>query len=117
MKRNALIPYFLIMVFGVCLMVALSFIDNGTETAKEDEAVVKTPEEIAAQYCMGCHGSNLEGSPNGTPALKGVGDRLSAEEIKDVLVNGRQGDIGVMPGGLVPQESLDAMVEWLTQLK
>ena len=42
-----------------------------------------------------------------------VGDHLSADEIRDVIENGR----GAMPGQLVTDEAdLEALVEWLASL-
>lgn len=46
-------------------------------------------------------------------SLKGVGDRLSVDQIKEVITNGR----GSMPGGLVPADQADAMAKWLSELK
>ena len=38
---------------------------------------------------------------------------MSSDEIEDILQNGR----GMMPGNLVPPESLDAMVEWVMSIE
>ncbi|MED1674343.1 cytochrome c550 [Pallidibacillus thermolactis] len=119
MKRNALFPYILIMVFGVGLIVALSLIGlySGNEEAEgekdSDSALSEaTPEEIYSQAgCISCHGENYEGVSG--PELKNVDTRLSAEEVKNVLVNGS----GPMPGNLVPEEKLDEMVEWVLSLE
>ena len=102
MKRNAIIPYLLIMAMGVLLVAG---------TGEQGEETVLTPEEIYAQNCLACHGENYEGAMG--PELVNVGDRLSEDEIREVLVNGR----GAMPGNLVPNESLDEMVEWLLTLQ
>ncbi len=119
MKKNALIPYLLIMVLGLGLVVALSFIGladmkkNKAESVggSEDSAAAATPEEIYTSSCMSCHGTEYEGGMG--PELKNVEERLSEEEIKDVLKNGR----GAMPGDLVPEEVLDDMTEWLITLE
>lgn len=120
MKRNAVIPYLLIMVFGIGLILALSLIginsgnDKATEGEKNGgggEAVAQAPEELYKQNCVACHGNQYEGGMG--PAIKGVGDRLSKDEIKDILKNGK----GSMPKGLVPDDQLDAMADWLMTLK
>ncbi|WAA10392.1 cytochrome c550 [Fervidibacillus albus] len=118
MKKNAIYPYLLIMVFGIGLVFALSLIGlyEGKNEAEGDsgesgEVVAQTPEEIYTNNCIGCHGQNYEGVSG--PALINVGDRLSRDEIETVLINGR----GIMPGGLVPEEQLDEMVDWLSNLK
>jgi len=121
MNRNPLIPFVLIMVFGIGLMFAFSFIglDNAKELAEGEggegetttDVASATPEEIYQQSCVSCHGENYEGGVG--PALTGVGNRLSADQITDVLKNGR----GAMPGGLVPEEKLDEMTQWLSEIQ
>jgi len=44
--------------------------------------------------CMGCHGAEMKGVPPAFPSLVDVEQRLPAEEIADVIQNGR----GFMPG-------------------
>ncbi|MGX1901020.1 cytochrome c550 [Thermolongibacillus altinsuensis] len=120
MNRNPLIPFALIMVFGIGLIFFLSFKGLGDMKelaaekeggAKTEEAAAANPEDIYKQSCVGCHGANYEGGVG--PALKGVGDRLSPDQIKDVLVNGR----GNMPAGLVPADKAEEMAKWLAELK
>lgn len=116
LKRNPLIPFLLIMVLGIGLIFFLSFkgLDDAKDLAKEKEGGAKTeetakasPEDTYKSTCLGCHGGNYEGGVG--PALKGTG--LSAEEIKEVLVNGK----GSMPGGLVAGQE-DAMAEFISGL-
>jgi len=114
MKRNALIPFALIMVFGIGLIFALSLIgmtSNEASGGNGKTPVAMTPQEIYSQKCFQCHGDNFEGLSG--PSLLGVGERLSAEEIREVVKNGKS----LMPGGLVPDGNLDQMVEWLMTLK
>jgi cytochrome c550 len=119
MNRNPVIPYILIFVFGIGLMFLLSFKGLGDmdELAKEKEGgteteqVAKSPEEIYTGSCVGCHGDAYQGGMG--PALTGVGDRLSKEEIIEVVTKGR----GNMPAGMVKPEEADAMAEWLADIK
>ncbi|MBD3107590.1 cytochrome c [Bacillus sp. AGMB 02131] len=118
MKNNPVIPFVLIMVMGIALMFTLSFVGLNQEAATEEEGgsngeqVAGTPEELyQSAGCINCHGGNQEGM-GGFPALTGVGDKLSADEIKEILRNGK----GSMPGGLVPEEQIDSMTEWLSSL-
>ncbi|MGZ0086419.1 cytochrome c550 [Caldibacillus thermoamylovorans] len=120
MNRNPLIPFFIIMAFGIVLTFVLSFkgLGDAKEMAKEKKGGEKTeqtaefnPEQFFKQTCAGCHGQNYEGGVG--PSLKGVGGRLSTDQIKAVLQNGR----GQMPKGLVPPEHIDAMAKWLSGLK
>lgn len=123
MNRNPIIPFLLIAVFGLGLIFFLSLegLDNSKEMAKEEKGGEQTggdeaagafePEGFYKQTCAGCHGGNFEGGAG--PALKGIGDKLSKDEIKEVLLNGK----GAMPPGLVPAENADAMADWVSKIK
>jgi len=118
MNRNPLIPFALIAILGIGLMLLLSFVglDNMDEVAKgEDEAPTEdtasaSPEEIYQGKCSSCHGADFGGGAG--PALTGVGEKYSTDEIKSIVTEGR----GIMPANLVPDEKLDEMVDWLTGL-
>ncbi|MGJ3196157.1 cytochrome c550 [Peribacillus frigoritolerans] len=122
MNRNPVMPFIIIMVFGIGLMFLLSFkgLGDAKDLAKEKEGGEKTeetesasasPEDIYKQNCISCHGDAYQGGVG--PALKGVGDRLSVDEVKDVITNGR----GAMPPGLVKEQNIDAMAEYIHGLK
>ena len=121
MKRNPVVPFVIIMVFGIGLMFLLSFKGLGDmdEVANEGKGNEKTevaasnPEDIYKSSCIACHGDAYQGGVG--PALKGVGDHLSKDEIKNVIQNGRGG----MPpqSGVVPAEKLDAMADWVSKIK
>ena len=89
MKRNPLIPFALIAVFGIALMFLFSFkgLGDSKELAKEKEGGTETTETVAAKpedtyksSCIGCHGGNYEGGMG--PALTGVGDRLIRKQLR-----------------------------------
>ncbi|MBP3039661.1 cytochrome c [Bacillaceae bacterium Marseille-Q3522] len=124
MKRNPLVPFIMIMAVGVLAMFLLSFkglgdFKNLTEGTGEegnaaDETANLTPEELYTQQgCISCHGEQYQGVSG--PELTGVGDRLSIEEIENVLINGVPGT--PMPAGLIPAEKTGEMAEWLSELK
>lgn len=120
MNRNPIIPFVLIMVVGVVAMFLISFkgvgdhkdlvaeLEGGGESTEETASA--TPEELYQKSCIGCHGQQYEGGVG--PALTGVGDHLSEEEIVDILTNG----IGSMPGGLAAGKEAE-MAAWLMELK
>lgn len=124
MKKNPIIPFLLIMGFGIGLIFFLSIqgVNNKEEIAATEEAAEGgaaegeatsgsfDPEAFAQGKCISCHGNTYEGQGS-FPAL--VGTALSEDEIKDVLANGR----GAMPGGLVPAENIDAMAAWVKSLE
>ncbi|MFJ7637234.1 cytochrome c550 [Peribacillus sp. NPDC097206] len=122
MNRNPVMPFIIIMVFGIGLMFLLSFkgLGDAKDLAKEKEGGEKTeetesasssPEDIYKQNCISCHGDAYQGGVG--PALKGVADRLSEDEVKEVIANGR----GAMPAGLVDESNLDAMAKYIHGLK
>src|SRR5690554_845351 len=79
--------------------------DTGGETASAGNG----EELYTAKNCASCHGQNLEGMGDAFPALTDVGSRLSQDEIKEVIQNGR----GAMPAQNVTEEEATALSEWL----
>ena len=121
MNRNPIIPFVLIMVFGIGLIFFLSFIglDNRKEIAQGDQegtdnALLElSPEQLYQEAgCITCHGTNY--SDGSAPSLIGLSEKYSADDIKEILTNGLPGG---MPAGLVPNEKLDEMAEWLLTLE
>ncbi|CAG9619339.1 cytochrome c550 [Sutcliffiella rhizosphaerae] len=112
MNRNPLIPFAFIAVLGLGLMFLLSFVGlNQAEkiASGEDEVVDLSAEEIYQQgSCIGCHGGNLEGA-GAAPALTDVGEKLSEEEIKDIIINGQ----GSMPANQATPKEAEILAEWL----
>ncbi len=130
MQKNAIVPYILIMAFGIGLIFFLSLegVNNEAEIADEHAAEENgeaaegegeeggeeasgdfDPEATAQSNCISCHGSSYEGGVG--PSL--VGTSLGQEEIEEILINGK----GSMPGGLVPEENVTAMAEWVLSLE
>jgi|GraSoiStandDraft_51_1057287.scaffolds.fasta_scaffold407881_2 cytochrome c550 len=123
MKRNPVIPYILVMVFGIVLVFILSFKGlgdmkevakdkgNGSSGSATTEVAATKPEDIYKQTCIGCHGDQYQGVVG--PTLKGVGSKYSKAEIVHFITKGK----GNMPAGLVPQEQAEAMAEWVSKIK
>lgn len=120
MNRNPIIPFVLIMVLGIGAMFLFSFKGLGDmkqmaadeEGGEKTEEVSSNPEDIyTTAGCIGCHGDQYQGGIG--PGLKNLGDKLSKEQIEDILVNGQ----GTMPPGLVSAENAGAMADWLLELK
>ena len=66
----------------------------------------------AAAYqtnCAACHGANRAGSPPAFPSLIGITDRLSADQIAEVIHTGR----GRMPAFTIGGDSLAALIRYL----
>jgi len=120
MNRSPIFPFVMIMVVGVVVMLLISFKGigdskdlaaelNGSDE-KQTETTAVNPEEIYNKTCIGCHGDQYQGGAG--PGLVGVSERLSKEEIEDIVVNGKN----AMPPGLVPAEKAGEMAEWLSGL-
>ncbi|MDR6122332.1 cytochrome c [Neobacillus drentensis] len=122
MKRNPVIPFILIMVFGLVLVFVMSFKGLGDmkEVASEKgegngsektEVAASKPEDIYKQTCVACHGDQYQGVVG--PTLKGVGGKYSKDQLIEIVTKGK----GNMPAGLVPQEQAAAMADWLANIK
>ncbi|QCT02587.1 cytochrome C [Paenibacillus algicola] len=91
---------------------------NAKQAEEETIAIVDKDNPAMEIYkkatCIACHAADLKGQSN-APALLGVGDRLSKEEISEVIVNGR----GAMPSmrSQVTDEELDQLATWLASQK
>jgi len=68
---------------------------------------------IAESNCMSCHANDLNGA-NG-PALLGIGNRLTTEEIADIITHGKNN--GNMPAfeGTLSTDEISQLAEWLSK--
>lgn len=120
MNKNPIIPFLLIFSLGVGVIFFMSLygLEQKEEIAKEADGdteevsdVADFDGEVAIGKCITCHGDNLEGG-GGTPALAGTS--LSKDELVDIIQNGIPPG---MPGGLIPDEHLDEMADYILSLK
>ena len=70
--------------------------------------------------CVACHADDLKGQGGRIPALRGIGDKYSKEEIMGIIQNG----IGAMPaqyeanlGAGLTEAELDQLADWLARQK
>ena len=70
------------------------------------------PEAAFMQSCSACHGKDLAGTP-AAPSL--IGLNLSADEVVDIITNGRKGPQGVMPPNMFTgtDEQKKQLAEWV----
>lgn len=131
MNRNPLIPFFIIMAFGIVLMFGLSFKGLGDvrQAAKHKGTSATTapspapspapatqtasvdPQNIYKTTCIGCHGDQYQGVVG--PSLKGIGSKLTVAQIKQIITHGK----GPMPPDLVPESEAQVMAEWVSKIK
>ncbi|WP_087972576.1 cytochrome c551 [Oceanobacillus rekensis] len=86
--------------------------DTATETEEStEEGTVDSAagEEVYQANCAACHGADLSGGAG--PELTQVGSKYSADEIADIVTNGK----GSMPAQNVTGDDLDALSSWLAE--
>ncbi len=104
----------LALLMGTSLVLAAC--GGGDDEAKENTGDKETASVDAEQIynekgCVACHGGDLTGGVG--PDLTAAGGHLSADEIKDVIVNGR----GSMAAQNVSDEEANALADWLAAKK
>ncbi|SFD96715.1 cytochrome c551 [Lentibacillus persicus] len=87
--------------------------DNGGENSGGDNGGSTTDsaaaEEIYESNCASCHGADLSGGAG--PDLTAVGADYSADEIADIIQNGK----GSMPAQDVSDEDTQTLSNWLAE--
>jgi cytochrome c551 len=84
---------------------------NGAETG-EDAAEA---EALYQANCLSCHGADLAGGVG--PALNEIGAALSADQIRDVIANGKEGTSMPAFAGRLSDEEIDILATWLAGQK
>ncbi|MDW0108968.1 cytochrome c550 [Sporosarcina aquimarina] len=126
MSKNPVVPYILIFALGIGLIFFMSMYgidqqkeiadanDESTEEGTKDDGEEGASSEfdaeaVAQQKCIGCHGGDLTGAVG--PSLHG--EDKDPEELHEIIKNGKGG----MPAGLIEDENIDAMVDYILTLK
>ena len=112
MKNNPVIPYILIMAFGIGLIFFLSLEGAGHNEEAGGEADSTADDAKLVQSCISCHGGNLEGIDGLGPTLIGQ----EADYIVDVLVNGLEGSQYMKPG-MKSEAEAKAIAEYISTLE
>lgn len=98
---------------------------GGAKETKKSAAIVAADDPGAELYkkatCLSCHGAGLKGMPaSGVPALLGVGDKFSKDELLGVIKNGK-GNMGKQYQANIDKGLTDAdinkLAEWLSKQK
>ncbi|PSL45008.1 cytochrome c550 [Salsuginibacillus halophilus] len=116
MKRSPLIPFLMIAIFGILLMLSISFFgvtqqaeileddeENGEEEEEEFEDPIEHGEAVYEESCLQCHGDNLEG---------GSGPAIDGYDADDTLQAIEEGP-GSMPAGTAEGEDAEAVAEYV----
>ncbi|WP_078378914.1 cytochrome c551 [Sutcliffiella halmapala] len=107
--------YLVACLFGLSLLMLAACgggEENNTATdAPIEQGATAEAEKLFKQSCASCHGGNLEGGFG--PKLEQVGNKYSAAEIEDIILNGQ----GKMQGGLLKGEEASTVASWLAEHK
>ena len=123
LMKNPIVPFLLIFSLGIGLIFFMSLygieqkeeIAGGTDgDTTEETDVADFDPEVALGQCISCHGGDLTGGMGGAaPGL--VATELSKGELVDIIQNGVPGT--VMPGGLVPDDQVDQLADYILSLE
>ena len=109
-------------IAGIMTIVAMAYLtflgaEAGSPTTIEMEVAPQYEEgklAVAGQGCLGCHKLGENGNDGPGPELTEIGAKLPAAGIRRTLEN----PSGIMPQyGDLPDEKLDAMVDFLASLR
>jgi len=98
-------------LFAVIVLVVMTVVLPGAVAQEPDElGDVDAGREVFASNCAACHGASAEGR-GGTPALIGVDDHYTVEEVETIIREGRGG----MPafGGRLSDAQIEDVVAYL----
>lgn len=119
---HADIPKFLKIVYAslaawaLYYMIAAQPLDDRIEASPDTTPTVEAGAELFAGSCAGCHAVTDERKVG--PGLKNVAEKLGAEELKNILVNGRPEKGMPAPPSLGMSESqVDSLRLYLETLK
>lgn len=119
--KNPVIPYAIIAGLGIFAVILVSILGvnqrNDIQQAEEGEPTEEVeegettddPEALFENNCATCHGDDLSGGMG--PDLTQIGNTHSADEIKEIILQG-QGD---MPAIDVEDEQAEALADWLSE--
>lgn len=119
--KNPVIPYAIIAGLGIFAVILVSILGvnqrNDIEQAEEGEPTeevqegdsIDDPEAIFTNNCASCHGDDLTGGMG--PDLTQIGNTLSTDEIKEIILNGQ----GQMPPIDVGDAQAEAIADWLLE--
>lgn len=87
-------------------------------TSQTDSSSTKTtdssfdPQAFYKQTCIGCHGDQYQGVVG--PTLKNLDKKYKLADVENILKNGKSGG---MPSGLVKDQDIPKMANWVLSLK
>ncbi|MCP3028125.1 cytochrome c551 [Halobacillus sp. A5] len=85
--------------------------EESSEEQGDSDGDVEAAEQVYEQSCATCHGGDMEG--NVGPALNEIGSKYSAEEIQEIIHNGK----GSMQAQNVEDQDAEVVAEWLASME
>ncbi|MDQ0877620.1 cytochrome c551 [Paenibacillus sp. V4I3] len=110
------VKYLTVMISIITMLFAAACSKQETPTSNSSasstsSASISDGELLYKKSCIACHGNNLEGGVG--PKLQKIGSKLSVDQIKNQIVNGRGG----MPAGILKDEDAQKVAVWLAKHK
>ncbi|WP_047984515.1 c-type cytochrome [Ornithinibacillus californiensis] len=90
--------------------------DNGaTNDAGQTDGgeTASAVEEVYESNCAACHGADLAG---GAANLTAIGSKYTSDELKDIILNGKEGGMPAFEGRISDAEAQD-LADWLAEKK
>lgn len=104
------VKYLAIMIFTLSMLLVSACSKQDTP-ASNSSASFSDGELLYKKSCIACHGNNLEGGVG--PKLQKIGSKLSVDQIKNQIINGR----GSMPAGILKDDDAQKVAVWLAEHK
>ncbi|MCM3567409.1 cytochrome c551 [Neobacillus mesonae] len=110
------------MILGAALVMGLAACgggsdssDSGSSSGGGQDTASAGGQKIYDQKCSSCHGGDLKGGMG--PDLSKIGAKYSKDEILKIAENGKTGDKGTMPPGIVSGDDAEQVAQWLSEKK
>ncbi|WP_160646925.1 c-type cytochrome [Chengkuizengella marina] len=106
------------------VLFAFSLIFIFTTACAQNTSESDTVDKNSSEYkiykknqCISCHGTDLEGRMGPLSNLQQVGSRLEKEEIRSILLQGKEETH--MPGyeGIIEEENIEILSDWLSEME
>ncbi|MFS1514400.1 c-type cytochrome [Chengkuizengella sp. SCS-71B] len=107
---------FVLFAFSLMLILTTACAQNTSES----DIVDKNSSEYKIykkSQCISCHGTDLEGRMGPSTNLQQVGARLDKEDIKNILLNGKEDTHMPAYEGVLPEEDIESLTNWLFEMK
>lgn len=111
LKRVRLAAVLGVLAAGSLVVAAQQTVSSGPTVGSAQPTATDAGAESYAKHCAMCHGDQRQGHPPTIPSLIGVGQKMTGEQITQLLHTGRG---GMPPFPQLPNEEVQALVRFVT---